>query len=355
MEEVFYKIEAADNLLKVWDSYQAHTASTQDVIDCIIALCDYGIQYVNTEIKSSTFDYAQVANEVFITKFKNEGQAKSYYRSMLRISKMYFEELKKSISVYNVAHYDTLILTIYSDTYELHYWYEVLCKNKESLRLGCGARRNLCTMDIRSAIGGMLFFEDNTELTKIPYREIRPYTIFMVRQCLEIAGKRLIGFVDIKDQNNKSIPKFTQIAWEYLIEAEKKGYVSLPFKASAIHNFNAWTNQFVHTTFFSTIFIQFYAAEFLFAIMEPAKHGIMIYTGKTPQSFDYGDFQLFRYDEMKRDFENYISQKHNKPFSVSWLDYESVGGYIISLGNLEQQSFISLFCDKIKRIFKCQY
>ena len=306
--------------------------SKNDFLAAFHAFLDMCIAYCTDVFKDATYENEKLAYDVFIFEANSENQYKSYLRSTLYIAKLYAQKWKELINVNNIANCNSLTNSLLADFDWLFTEYENHFKNHD-VQPSSWSRRILCSRDMLWMMGFLTFMEQWTDMSKISFRDIRPYSIFMVRQCLEISGKSLIGYYNIEDDNGKVIKSLTQVPWEYLPIAEKKGYVKLPFAANCVATLNTWTNSFVHTSFFYNNFVQYFAADFMWELFRPRKAGesLTLYNGK-PAGYNlaYGDFRLTKYDEMKADFEQFIKTKTKQQFKINWLSKDDVEGYILS-------------------------
>ena len=183
----------------------------------------------------------------------------------------------------------------------------------------------------------MVFIEHELSSRKPDFRGIRPYSLFIDRQCLEIAGNNLLGFYKIIDQKGNDIHKYTQVGWKFLSDSNNipndvKGWsVDLPFKVETIRALVSWSNSFVHKMRFYNSYIQHYAMDMMWRILQPTGQ---VETAIGPQcKFEHGAFFIENYRNMKRDFEHYVKVENgNKSATIVWKPLSDVGAYIKSLG-----------------------
>jgi len=82
-----------------------------------------------------------------------------------------------------------------------------------------------------------LFSIENVDsIEDISLRDLKPVVMFQIRQLIEIYGKNIIGYRDIKDLSRNPVKKFTQVSWEFLaIEIVKQNSnIKLPFDIRTI-------------------------------------------------------------------------------------------------------------------------
>ena len=152
-----------------------------------------------------------------------------------------------------LGRYQTLRLNLVCDMECLFAQYEICNKGFNSeIQLSCGARNEVSTLDMCSVLNALNRIENIPDIKDISLRDIKPYQMFVIRQLLESLGKKAIGFDAIVDKNNKMVPKFTQVSWEFLNEYSKKctsWIVFSPISISCIYLLNKWANSFVHGGF----------------------------------------------------------------------------------------------------------
>jgi hypothetical protein len=73
------------------------------------------------------------------------------------------------------------------------------------------------------------------------------FTIFALRQSLELAGKELIGIKHILNSHGEVDFYSSQLPWKFIVEYKNKPYFKLPFDAAEMQVISKWSNNFVHT------------------------------------------------------------------------------------------------------------
>ena len=311
----------------------------------LISFMDYIIQYADKVFAGKTYDFDHVVPHLFIwpTDIKTKGQCKDYLRYMLYAAMLYMKKLRGEIKAEDMPNCKELLWTLMADYEGLLANYEIANKGSDVNMVCHGSRGTSTPMDIKLAANQLMFLDFTETLDKVDFRNLKPITLFVVRQCLEVYGKRLIGFEDILDCGGNPIHQFSQVAWTFLQEMERQGkdVVRLPFKAATVQKLNGWTNHFVHHPYVENCFVQYYALEFLFVFSKPATFQ-MSGTGNTRWNANHGNFIIPDYGKLKQEFTNYIHQtRPNLKFIVKWLPANEVGAYIEKRMNLLMHSNIA--------------
>lgn len=305
----------------------------------LMAFIDFCITYASDVFKGKEYTFEQVIPNLFVTKIKSEGQYKSYVRYALYAGLLYAEKLKKLIRIDDIDNLDELTYTLSADYEWLIAEFEYYHKGQKGFHVRHGSRPSLNVMDIKWGANQLMFAELTGSLRYFDYRNTKPYVMFMVRQCLELLGKNIIGYESVDDSKGNPIHQFTQVSWTFLHDMEKQGklLVTIPIKASAIHQLNSWSNSFVHSSYIYNCYIQFYALEILYDFSAPAKNPVQTFNGYH-QSTLYGDFRIPDLALLRQEFETYVKKLHNGyPLTVKWLSPENIGAYVLNLGPLPSE------------------
>lgn len=295
---------------------------------------DFCIRYADNIFRGVTYTFDHVAPQLFLTKFRTARQYASYLRYAFYAAKLYAEKLRADLQLQDMINCKELTLVIMSDYEWLFKEYENNVLNNNVTVVCHGSRRSMNPMDLKFGANQLMFMEQTGSLSLVDYRNTKPVVMFVIRQCLEVLGKNLIGFDDVVDQNGNSIHQFTQVAWAFLHEMERQNInvVNLPMRAVSIHTLNSWTNSYVHDPYIYASYIQFYALELLYEFSRPAQAPVTIFDGSSHQSHLYGNYQVPSYTNMKQTFETYLHKiRPNLNFTVNWLQPKDVGAYIMAI------------------------
>ena len=304
------------------------------------ALNDYVqfcIDYFTSVLNGKIYTPDDVAPTLFVVDFENIQQYQKHLKVAIFVAKEYALDLQRRLNRSEIDAYEELILTIESDFENLIVDYErYVKKQNRNVHATIGSRNYHLVSDGKWAAQSMVFIEHELSAKKPDFRGIRPYSLFIVRQCLEIAGNNIIGFYRVMDRNGNDIHKFTQIGWKFLSERARiaddvKGWnIILPFKVETIRALVNWSNSFVHTMRFYTCYIQYYAMDMMWKVLQPAHVDAAL---GSRWSSEFGEFYIENYRNLKRDFEHYVKVENgNKDATIIWKPLHQVGAYIKSIG-----------------------
>lgn len=298
-----------------------------------IAFFDWYIDYCETILNSRNYSDKQICEHIFRPKHKSINQWKEYLVMSIYISKQYVEYLKTKLSETNAHKFNHAITGLEIDLEWLIARIEIdYKKNAEQISLSSARRKELSPTDIYFAARSMFHIEEYNGIEDIYLRDLKPVVMFQIRQLLEVFGKNLIGYNSISDKDGNEVKKFTQIAWDF-IKSEIKApnpRIKLPFDVHMILAINNWANSFVHTTFLYCDYIQFYVLNAIQVLFSSERKGIRIFTGSTIRKGDCADVLIMDYNSLKRDFEETLESRL-PGLSVTWMEPEQVGAYIITL------------------------
>lgn len=287
------------------------------------------IDYCDAELNGKNYCDEQIIQKVFITKASKDNQYNEYLKFSFVPLREYASHLLKNLQSEKLENYFTLIMNLLADVGNLLKNYEVHCKGKEDFELRVGGRKTMSAWDLLNVSAQLFNIESAKSINDLSIIDLKPNVMFQIRQLLEIVGKNLIGFVAIVDNNGSPIHQFTQVAWTFLSsESRRKWSVSLPYKAKDIQAINRWTNSFVHTTYFNTCYLQYYALRIVQDLMRPVQQTSIF--GNLWNS-DYGNFKIDGYYYLRKDFEAYI-RRQKESANVIWQPLKRVGAYIKSTG-----------------------
>lgn len=307
------------------------SALRQKVYGDLLGFMRYCVDYADKVLKGATYGFDHVAPQLFVTRFSNDAQYKSYLRYALYAAKLYAEKLITAVKLDDIENCEELIMTIMADYEWLLAEYE-RCYYGNMVSCVChGSRRSMNPLDLKFSAYQLMFSEQTSDLKHFDYRNTKPVVMFIVRQCLELLGKNIIGFEDIIDVAGNPIHQFTQISWAFLHDMEKQGkvLVKLPMKAVSVHALVSWTNSYVHNAYIYASYIQYYALEMLNDFSRPASAPVLVYDGRSRISTTFGQFEMPSFSAMKQEFTAYVQMiRPNLSFSVNWLSPANVGAYI---------------------------
>ncbi len=312
--------------------------------------------------------YDQLAPCLFnVNGFKNIQVYKEFVKYNLYALSLYLDDLQPTLDINFLDRYKCLLLNLCCESefaiveYEKHYK-----RAPKTLECTHGSRIDLSTRDLIFSMNE-LFWIESSDFSKFDYRDIKPNTIFVIRQFLEIFWKNVIGYESIVDATNGApVKKFTQAAWSFIEEYnDKKGFswnIDLPVNKKTISVVNNWANLFVHNTFIYDTHIQYMAILICRELMKGPGSQIVCFNDKDkPQrksSTLYGCIYINNYSALRLDFEHDIKQKIPNS-EIIWKDIDNVGAYIITLGdytkpcaNIKFERIKKYICDSCKNLYK---
>lgn len=300
--------------------------------DAYVSFLDWVIRYINEENIPKHKQHDEVVNNLFLKTPKIDAQ---YASLILYVVRLYANRLKEQANRKCVNNYLESIIFLVYDMGEAIVLYESIRKkvhiNEDSLSMGY--RKNITPHDLSEAAKHLVFFYEHENFSKLDFRNISPCSTVLIRQTLELLGRNMIGYQSIKDEKGKPIKKMTHISWDFLIKKKLAGEnwrVTLPLNIKAIKKLNQWANDYVHNPWIDRSYIRYFGLDILLDLMQSPKEPVTCYNGKKSWNIDFGDFRIYQYNNLKKDFETFVLSK--KPDAkIDWLPEERVGAYIISL------------------------
>ena len=346
------------------------SAPTVNSTSLFQAITDYIIfvkTYINTELKGKIIELDNLAPNLFNVNILKNNTYKQFVRCNLYALYVYVNDLQQSLDINFIDRYKCLLLSLCCESefaiveYEKNYK-----KAPETLTYTHGRRPVLSTTDLIFSMSE-LFWIENSDFSKFDYRDIKPNTIFVIRQFLEMFWKNVIGYEGIVDATNgASIKKFTQAAWSFIEEYKDKTGIfwnlDLPVNKKTISVVNNWANSFVHDTFIYDTHIQYMAILICRELMKAPSSSVACFIdNEKPQrktSALHGCIYINNYSALRVDFEHDIKQKMPNA-KIIWKDLNNVGAYIITMGdykkpsvNFEFERIRKYICDSCKNLYK---
>jgi hypothetical protein len=139
------------------------------------------------------------------------------------------------------------------------------------------------------------------------------YTIFALRQALELAGQELLGLSKIVDEYGETDKYAAQIPWQFIVANEKQPFLNLTFNAADIQKIYKWTNHFVHTGTDAFCWVNGLALQTAERIYISKK--ITYWDGQ--QDFVYAN-EISNYLLLKQSFEKFVLTIKRKPRFAVW-------------------------------------
>lgn len=267
---------------------------------------------------------------------KSTTNLQSHFRYKIYLLRKYVNHIDQNITDKTVDRYNHDLLSLGCEMDYCICCYEQLKDNTKKIATHTWMSNILTIKDIFSAANELIYIEETPDISNIYLRDLKPNVIFQIRQLIELYGKLIIGYQDIKNSTTgDSIHKFTQIAWEFIEarNAKTNWDIIFPIDQSIIVRINKWSNRFVHSGTFTPTYIQAFILEIISKLLVPSTNSVQIYDGTMKHSLIHGDIRINNYNNLKADFQNYIDNKMGGPgkATIDWNSKEQVAAYIISL------------------------
>lgn len=301
------------------------------------AFFDWFINYANTILPRNPYKIQTILPILLPLKpIKSTTTLISHYKYRLYLIREYIQHIKTVLTHSNVDRYNNEIYTLGCEMDLCICAFNELKDQASIYRTHTITRYSLNIFDIFSATNELLYIEEVTDISNIYLRDLKPNVIFQMRQFIEILGKRIIGYTDIKNSTTgESIHKFTQIAWEFIESQNNKSNWSiiLPLEQCHITRINKWSNRFIHSGNFTPTYIQVYLHKLLSYLMIPPTSPVTIYNGQKKLCTLFGNIKINNYNNLKSDFQNYIDAKMKGQgrATIDWDSLDNVHAYIITL------------------------
>lgn len=142
---------------------------------------------------------------------------------------------------------------------------------------------------------------------------LNAYTIFALRQAIELAGKELIGLESILNKDQTVFLYGTQIPWAFITMNQTRPYFSFAFNPSEVQKIFQWSNHFVHTGQNALC----YATALALSTIEQLYKLKWFINFHGEKDSNYAN-EISDYSTLKKDFEDYLKQDQNKPKFAKW-------------------------------------
>lgn len=338
---VFMDVSEIETLYKSREQYKKskETIDGDAYFNAINGMLDWLITYARDVFQGKIYSDEHLIMNVFISDadMKNESAFKEYIRHCLYIAADYATCMKNNIlSRDHLDRYDDFTYQMVYDFEWIVAHYEYYFKHTDEIYLSHFSTPDLRPQKIMNLANNLFYIGELSNVEDLDFRNLKPYMQFQLRQLLELLGKNLIGYKQIVDKDGHVVPKFTQVAWNFLDSYSNSGKwsIELPLPIKCIARISRWANGFVHTTKINSCYLQFYALTMVSKLMAPLKGTEEVFYQDRPHwMIDSGAFKVENYYWLKKDFENYICQNGKSNAYVQWNSVERVGAYLKSYGN----------------------
>lgn len=302
-------ISEINSFRKISNSWETFKKSSKRIADKQILYAEYlsfldaVINGVKNRLNSKRYKKDTVVQSIIKDKIKKKTEYQEFLRMNLYCIQEYCEEQKGVVKADFIDRYEHIIYSLLAEIEWYFGRYDELINQTDYIS-GFGARNNLHVFELYILCKNIQYIETVPKIQDLYFRDIRPTSIFLVRQILEESGKGLIGYSKILDKNKEPIKKFSQIAWEFLKNSCSSNWkLQSPIPLATIYGINCWANQFIHTTVFSPIFVQSCIIQYISPIINPNITKVQ------------GD-----QDVLRSDFAQYLSNLHKSELTILWVN-----------------------------------
>ena len=291
--------------------------------------------YCTNILKGKSYTERQLADYIFTSYFKSVNQYQEYLKRSLFIAKQYLNDLVLKVNPANIEKYNDSFNTIRIDFEVLISDIEVnLVKSSKKIKLHSWRKHWKDTSDIYSLARSLFHVEDLTNLEDLYFFDLKPYSIFAIRQLIEMYGKDILGYVTVLDSNGSFSKKHLYSAWAFIKEDLNKANprISVPFDIEIILKIEKWSNRFVHTSFYPDCFIIWKALQMLKPLFTMPSTPIVIYDGTRKHRTFLPEIKIKKYSTLKASYTKHVNKgaKVKGQYKVIWKNIDQVGAYIIT-------------------------
>jgi hypothetical protein len=252
-----------------------------------------------------TFTDNQLSQHIFKNTW-NINQERMIIEKHLFAAYNTLQRLNTRITETNFPQYEFLLTSLAGDLFEVVKYVEVQIL-QNTFNFSMGSRPDQNAREIFDVSRMML--EIGTVIPSNLYlREVFPVSIFLLRQTIEVYGKRMLGYYSItNEQNQRARGVSTQVAWAFIKKETLKpnSRITLPTDIDTIIKVEEWTNYYVHTGDIPEIHLIENAIHMIFPIIFPQNSTERNYKNTIVCA---GTSKIRDYHAVKADFETFVNQ-----------------------------------------------
>ncbi|OSZ82592.1 hypothetical protein CAP35_04815 [Chitinophagaceae bacterium IBVUCB1] len=289
--------------------------------------------YTKSILKGKVYNDRQRADTIFKDNFKSEAAFISRLKIELAVANEYIQFLGTQVNKSNIKRYYHQLSVLTIDIDLLIGNIEVyLLKNVKKYKLSGGRRPTQDPWEIYFAAWSIFDIERFEYTNELHVRDTKPASIFLIRQTIEIYGKKILGYSRIIDKDGRPSKKHTHVAWSFIINEikKKKSRIDIPFDPEVVEKIYTWSNSYVHTTLYPSCYIVYAALSMLEPLFKASSIPIQIYNGKEFTRFFFAAIKISNYASLKRSFKLFLN--NNKPkgdINIEWIDIKNVDSYVL--------------------------
>ena len=265
---------------------------------------------------TKTFTDKQLSEHIFKNTWKPD-QEKLIFEKHLIAAHNTLQRLNGRVTALNFDQYEFMLNMLAYDLFNTVAYIEVnILKNV--LNYSMGSRPDQNAREIFD-VSRMIFEIGAVNPANLYLREVFPVSIFLLRQTIEVYGKRLLGVHSVtNEQGQRATGVSTQVAWDFIKAETLKPNcrITLPTNIDIIRKVEEWTNYYVHTGDIPEIYLIENAIHLVTPIIYPLNSTEKNY--KNSIVF-LGTTKIKDYNAVKADFEAFVNQsRHQNIFKRFW-------------------------------------
>ncbi|MCZ2129801.1 MAG: hypothetical protein LC109_05975 [Bacteroidia bacterium] len=296
------------SLIQFTNDLNCNNATTATKFAAFQTFYTYFDQLKLAVLSTQTYTDKQLSEHIFKRQWK-DNQAEMIFKKHLFAAHNTLTRLSTKITVANFTDYEFLLKMLAYDLYSIVAYAESNYRNV-TLNYQMGSRPDQSAREIYD-ISSTLFYIGSINPANFYLREIIPVSIFLIRQTIEVYGKRLLGYTSITDeQGNRVRSVSTQVAWDFIKNEMKKTTprITLPTHIDIIKVTEEWTNYYVHTGNIPDIYLIENALHFIEPLIYPQNGTNRNYKNSIRFA---GTSSIDSYESLKTDFVDFINVQPN--------------------------------------------
>ncbi|MCW3085098.1 MAG: hypothetical protein JWP12_2464 [Bacteroidetes bacterium] len=292
--------------------------------------------YTNSILSARVYNHRQIADYLFLSKFNSVAKYKEYLKRSLFTANSYLKSLAEKIEEENIHKYADTLRMIRIDFEELIGGVEVNIKmSSATIQRSSGRSKFKSTTDIWGIARNLFFIENFNSINDFHLYDIKPFSVFAIRQTIEQYGKDVLGYTAITDPHGNFSKMHMYAAWPFIKSemAKPAPRIALPFDLEVMLKIEKWSHRFVHAGYYADCYVIWQALDMMRGLFKNDGLSKRIYTGQNSLKM-FADVLLTAYNALKADFETEVNSRitdSEKHVTVDWLNLNNVSPYIISL------------------------
>ncbi len=275
----------------------------------------YYDQLKTAVLGSRTFTDHQLSEHIFRSTW-TQSQGKIIFEKQLFAAHQTLSRIAIKVSALNFKEYEFLLTMLAYDLYEIIAHAELNYRNTR-LNFELGSRDEQNAREIFDISRSLLHF-GSINIERFYQREVIPVSVFLLRQTIEVYGKRTLGFYRITEPSGNRAKISTQVAWDFIKQESLKSNprITLRVPVDVVRRVETWTNMYVHTGNIPDIYLIENAIQFIWPLIFPQNSTERNYRN---QAVFAGTAIIRNYTSVKRDFELFINGEPQSKLKKKWI------------------------------------